>query len=203
MRRNSSFSKKRYLMVGLFILVIAGISIGYAALQTTLTINGTTKIKKTTFQVCFENARQLNTEDEHSIDPTATQGDSGIAINANDCTKASWSVTLNQPGDFYEFSIDVHNTGTLNAKLGNVAATQVTDFAAPSEGEPKPSDYIGYSITPVAPQTSLPAVNDLLNAGNKYTLKFKVWFKTDIDPEDLPRNPQTLNFDYALTYNQV
>ena len=197
MRRNNGFFKKRNLMVGLFILVVAGISIGYAALQTTLTINGTTKIKKTTFQVCFENAKQLNTEDTHSINPTATQGDSGIAINSNDCTKASWSITLNEPGDFYEFSIDVHNTGTLNAKLTDVVATTVADLTTEQQ------KYVSYTISPVSPQTALPAINDPLNAGNKYTLKFKVMFRTDIDPEDLPQTPQTMNFNYKLTYDQV
>ena len=200
MRKNNSFLKKRYFMIALFLVLIAGVSIGYAALQTTLTINGTTKIKKTSFCVEFQNAVQQDTDftaNPHSINPASTEGDKGITIDSGTCpTHAEWIVTLKEPGDYYSFNIDVKNTGTLNAILESVEATSLTDLTAEQQ------KYIRYTITPVT-QTALPKANDRLNSGNSFTLNFKVEFRTDIDAEDLPREPQEMKFDYKLNYKQA
>lgn len=217
MRKNNNFTKKRTFMIALFIMIIAGVSIGYAALQTTLTINGKTKIKKTTFCVQFQNAQQQNTTDDHSVDPADTEGDQGITIDAasdanNNCPNhASWAVTLKEPGDFYEFNIDVANVGTLNAVLDSVT-DRVVDSTKP--------DYIIYTVSPVAVTsasddsdfanfvngTKVPGqagFDNNLNSGKKFRLNFKVLFSTDIDPSDLPREPQEIKFEYKLDYSQA
>ncbi len=214
--RKNNFTKKRYFMIALFIMIIAGVSIGYAALQTTLTINGKTKIKSTSFCVQFQNAKQQKVGQPHSVNPADTDGDQGITIDAassanNNCPNhASWTVTLSEPGDFYEFNIDVANVGSLNAVLDSV--NNSIDSNKP--------DYINYTITPVAVTTAeddtdyanfinntvQPGATGFQNAlasGKKYRLNFKVVFSTDVTPEQLPREPQELHFDYQLNYSQA
>lgn len=181
MRRNSNIFKKRHLFVGLFILLICGISIGYAALQTTLTINGKTKIAKVDWNVHFSNAKVIETNlDDASIDQT-------ITIDNTAKTHATWTVTLSQPGDFYEFSIDVVNEGTLDAKLTNISA----DYLSEEE-----EVFANYTIN------GQPALNSVLKPGNSYTLTFRVEFDEDIEAKDLPTSPKEITLDYELEYVQ-
>lgn len=181
MRRKSNNSKKSYLYVGLFLLLIAGISMGYAALKTTLSINGTAKISKVAWDIHFANA----TPKDGSVTPG--EGDTGIVIDSSDNTHASWAVTLAKPGDKYEFTIDVVNGGSLDAKLEKITKTDLTE---------EQKKFATYEIT------GEKEPNSVLAANGSYTLTFKVEFKSDVDPEDLPKTPQQITLDYKLDYVQ-
>ena len=101
-------NKKRNRIMLLLILLL-GITVGFAALATTLKINGNASITKNNWSVYW---------DEDSI--AVTQGSKGDTmpgvVNGEDGsvnTKVNWNVNLEVPGDFYEFTIDATNNGTI------------------------------------------------------------------------------------------
>lgn len=187
--RKKSLIEKKYLLIGLFILLIGGIGYGFALFEEQLDITGTATIPDTKWDIHFEN-------------PQVTAGSaSGTAANAiidsTDSTHASWEVTLNQPGDFYEFTLDVKNAGTFDAKLTDITADALS--AAQDL-------YANYTITPIAieGQNQQPTTqeNDVLAAGKKYTLKFRIEFDPEVAAKNLPTTGATINLNYQLKYQQ-
>ena len=100
--RRMAVHKYLLLMMG---FLIFGMGIGYAAISQTLEIDGTTDIDSSSWDVHFANV--LVSDGSVAADtPTIT-----------DSTSVSFSVNLDNPGDFYEFKIDVKNDGTMNSKI--------------------------------------------------------------------------------------
>ena len=98
--------------------ILAGVSIGYAALTTSLNITGQSTLSKNSCDVHFENVRVLNnyTADRSSrptIDSTQT--------------KITFSLKLTTPGQFYEISTDVVNSGTIDAMLSTISNNLTTE----------------------------------------------------------------------------
>ena len=142
MKRNK---KRDYLSI--LLLLVVGLSIGYALLQTTLTINGTSKIKGNTWDIHFANLSVT----EGSV--TIGTGDVAAAIQSS-TTDITYTVTLNEPGDFYEFTVDAVNAGSIDgmiesvtSKLNNVPITTLPAYldysVAYSDGiEIAPNQYL-------------------------------------------------------------
>jgi hypothetical protein len=206
MRKNSSILKNKGLLVALFVILVGGISLGYAYLSATLTINGTTNISKVGWDI-------------HFFDATVTDGSvengtaAGAIIHSDDPTTASWSATLSTPGDFYEFQLYVGNFGTINAKLDqldtdatkkwikNTATVVYADdnSALSAEDQAKFDAIYTYTVTGEP-------VDHLAKASGttptSYPLKFRVEFKRDINGEDLIDRPIKVTYFYQLKYVQ-
>lgn len=174
-------SKKNYILVVLLLLVIT-ITVGYAALSTTLNINGTSTISKQSWDVHFANLSVT----EGSV--TATKA---ATITAGKTTEITYEVTLAKPGDFYEFTVDVTNAGTIDAKtaaaptLSGNTLTTVTNYTATWED--------GSAI----------AANQVLAGGASKKLKVRVEYNKDITAEQLPTTDTTLTLTFSLSYVQA
>ena len=157
------------------IIAVLGVSIGFAALSTTLNINGTTTAKSNNWKI-----EMLNVDNKSGVTPTSQPAISGTTLN--------YAVDLNSPGDYYEFTVDVHNDGTLPAKLS--AAPTVTGT----------SDYITHTVT-YSDGTDI-RKDDTLAVDETKTLKVRVEYKTDLTAETLPTTDAPTTFAVALTYIQ-
>ena len=104
------YKSKNTIYIALILFLSIGFCIGYAALNTTLTINGTSTIEKNTWDVHFENLKVKEGSIEAIVEPTLSSG----TIISN------FQLSLNKPGDFYEFTIDVVNDGTLDAMISSI-----------------------------------------------------------------------------------
>ena len=91
----------------LFILVIIllGITIGYAALTSTLKINGSTAVTKNTWNIYWDNIAN-----QDGVTPTTSQIVSENANHPNNIV--NFEVAFDKPGDYYEFTVDAVNAGT-------------------------------------------------------------------------------------------
>ena len=107
------YRSKKTIYIALILFLSIGFCIGYAALNTTLTINGTSTIEKNTWDVHFENLKVKEGSIEAIVEPTLSSG----TIISN------FQLSLNKPGDFYEFTIDVVNNGTLDAMISSIEKT--------------------------------------------------------------------------------
>ena len=175
--------QKRYVMA-LFVLILLGLGLGYASLQTNLNITGTTTLKDNRWDIHLENV-SVNNESVSASTPT---------INTNRDT-VTYSVTLNKPGDFYEFTVDAKNDGSIDGMISNVSSklNDVEITTLPTA--------LSYSLT-YSDGVAI-ANNHLLSAGDKVTYKLRVGYRTDITASDLPETEQTLNFSFTVTYVQA
>ena len=191
MKRKDNIFKKRHMSVLLVLLLIAGIGVGYAALTATLTINGTTTINAVTWDVHFENAAAT---DNANVNGTVT-------IDPNDKTKATYTATLAEPGDVYEFTIDVVNRGSIDAKLLSKQVQELTpaeDVVVNYEIDTIPAD--GAKLDKCT-DTNCATTTDKTKFGN-YTLRIKIEYDHDIEAKDLPSEPLTISKEIKLNYVQ-
>lgn len=170
-------------VLSLLALLLLTITVGYAALSTTLNINGTSKINNATWDVHFANLEVTS----GSVSATkAATIDSGT-------TAIDYNVELIKPGDFYEFTVDVTNTGTIDAKLGDEPI--LNGVSAEQDV------YTNYTVT-YSDDTAIHA-NDKLAAGATKKLKVRVEFdRENITNSQLPTEAQTLNLTFAMNYVQ-
>ena len=177
--------RKRYGIFILLFLVLLGI--GYSYLQTLLNITGTTTVDKNTWDVYWDNLQVS------SGSVAIGDDDSTAVINPTSKTDITFTVSLDKPGDFYEFTVDAVNEGSIDAMIESysLSITGMEDIPA----------YLDYRITYY---DDIPIVEkQLLKSGVTETLKVKVSYKKDIIASDLPENNESLTFNFAIHYIQA
>lgn len=120
-----SESKRNGIIIGALLITIALMTVGYAALATQLTINGTASTADASWDISFlsiEKNTTLSSNDavENSA-PTATG------------TAATFDVTLPKPGSKMVYDIVVQNTGTIDATFKELNGVEELNTAAPQE----------------------------------------------------------------------
>ena len=209
-KNNNKNSKKTIYVI---MLLILGISVGYAALSANLRINGTSTIKSARWNVHF------GTE---ANDIQVTEGSvTGSNVNI--------PASIPAPGDYYEFTANVVNDGTLDAIIGGENAVQL-DIVAHEleeengevvEGDLVPetstneklgwSKYFTYEVVwdDTTPKR-LPDVNDRLAAPVSPAtrvarpVRVRVYYdkdKLDTD-EDLPKKDIKLDLTFSMNFIQ-
>ena len=103
--------RKRKVKVILLIMILC-ITVGYAALTSNLTINGTSNINSASWDVHWNNVQVTNGSVTGTNVTTAAH-----ILTGN--TEVEYSITLGTPGEFYEFTVDEVNTGTIDAMIGS------------------------------------------------------------------------------------
>ena len=100
--------KKKGLSVLALILLLLVITIGFSIGTGSFKILGTTTIGVPEWDVHFQNVNVITGSVSASTPP---------AIAADDECKISYAVSLAAPGNYYEFTVQIKNAGTLDAKL--------------------------------------------------------------------------------------
>ena len=176
------YRSKKTIYIALILFLSIGFCIGYAALNTTLTINGTSTIEKNIWDVHFENLKVKEGSIEAIVEPTLSSG----TIISN------FQLSLNKPGDFYEFTIDVVNDGTLDAMISSIEKTP--DL---TENQKK---YINYIIEYDNGEQIIP--NQLIKIQEFVRVKVRVEYKKDISVEELPTETDNLSLGFKINYVQ-
>ena len=174
--------KKSKSVVLLLLLLILGISIGYAALTTTLNINGNTTIEKASWDIHFENLVKTTGSEVATVD--ASIDDTKTLIE--------YTVTLPKPGDYYEFTVDIVNNGTIDAMISEVLKEGLT-----TEQE----KYISYTAT-YSDGVALEE-KDYLKSGETQNIRVRVKYRDDISASELPTENQSLLLKFMVTYIQA
>ena len=172
--------KKRQIYFFIFLITLLSLSVGYSTLNSVLIITGTSAIQKNTWNINFENIKVRNGSVEATIEPIVENN----TIN--------FSFVLDKRGDFYEFTIDVVNSGTLDAMIGSVVKTQeLTD---------EQKKYLNYTISYDNGDEILEKHS--LKKEDFLRLRVKVEFKNDITASDLPQTQQILNLGFNVNFIQ-
>ena len=177
MRRNN-----KKLVTSLVILLILSIGIVYAYLTSNLSITGSTEIAANSWDIHFANL---------VVSPDSVDATTPAAIDTNDDTSITYGVKLNRPKDFYEFTVDIVNEGSLPGKVSISTLSGIT-----SEAE----NIVDYSVNytngnPVQ-------IGDILNGGATKSIKVRVFYNDEIEADDLPDTNLNLTLTYTLQYVQ-
>jgi hypothetical protein len=119
--------KTRMLAVAALVVGVLGLGVAFAALSTTLTINGTAKIASASWEVLWTGnsvptpAPSCTTTGEATVStPAITDGGSGSSVTD---TVITINPTFKTNGDTVTCTFSAKNNGTLDAKLGTIAPT--------------------------------------------------------------------------------
>ena len=151
--------RKRNLKKIIIFVLILCISIGFAVLTATLSMNASFSFAQNSFNLYFSNINVLNTSTVTS--PTAT---------ITDDTTISYSGTFNKPGDYIEFSFYIINNGTIDGQINTISTGLTTEQA----------QYIDYDFK-YAIDNSDVNINDIIYAGQARKVIAHFEYKEDID----------------------
>ena len=174
-------SKKSTLLFGI-ILVMLSLGVGYAFITTTLSIDGVTDVDNASWNIYWDNVQVIN----GSV--TGTQVTTAPTIDTNKTT-VSFRINLKEPGEFYEFTVDAKNDGSLDAMIDTI--TKTTNVP----------NYINFIVS-YADGGEI-AEKQSLKSNRKEKYKIRVEYRNDIDPDDLPANPQSISLSFSVTYIQA
>lgn len=122
--------KNKNQKVFIFLVLLLAISIGYALIATTLKINGSSNVKSARWNVYWDN---LQVKEGSS----PIHGNSATRIVDYYKTIVEYDIELSEPGDFYEFSVDAVNDGSLDAMIETITDSGLTS---------RQKEYINYSV---------------------------------------------------------
>ena len=176
----SNDRKTLYIILSIVMISVLTLTVVYAALSTTLNITGNAEVTAASWDIYLDNV-QLNSNSSTSNIPTIS-----------DKTTASFSTTLSEPGDFYEFTIDVVNNGSIDAMIDSVTKTPTL-----TEAQAK---YLNYTVE----YENGESINtkQLVSKNSFVRIKVKIGFRTDISSSDIPKTSETLNLSFKVNYTQ-
>ena len=168
----------------ILILLVVCLGIGYSYLNTELNINGTANINSANWSVYWNN---VQVESGSVTAPTPTID--------SDKTTVSYTVTLEKPGDYYEFTVDAVNAGTIDAMIETIDSklNGVTMEEVPA--------YLDYGIS-YADDTPLEENQELLHDSTE-TYKVHIGYADYIEANELPTTNQSLSLEFTVTYKQA
>ena len=164
----------------LIIIFIFTLTIAYAALSAVLTISGNTEVVSSTWDIYLDNV-QVKSGSVTTAVPTITS-DKSLTFNT----------TLNVPGDYYEFTVDIVNSGSIDAMIEKVTKTPELTIEQLKYLKYEVSYANGESITSkqtLAKKTSMP-------------IKVSVEYRKDLVAADLPTEQVQLTLGLVLDYVQ-
>jgi hypothetical protein len=179
-RYRRKIDKKRRNLYLIIVLLLVCMGAGYASLRDTISVGGNTSIDGNTWSIYLTN-----------VAPTANNNYTPFAApTITDNTSISFNINLSEPNEIYEFSIQVINNGSLDAKLSEFSITPIEGTLA---------NYIEYTVK-YSDGSNINIGDKLLYNTNK-TLVVRVRYKVN-SYENLLHNDQSLNLGFNLKYVQ-
>ena len=184
MSQKEKLRKKKFLRnkKSFIFVTILCMGIGFAFLTSNLTITGNTSVSGNKWSVYFTNVVVSDGSVEASVIPTTS---------GTNTTSIDYTVTLDKPGDFYEFTVDAVNDGTIDAMIENINMTSLnSDVEKYLSFTAKYSDGIEINA------------KDILNSNSRQNYKIRVEFKKNILAEDLDEEGINLTLTFGINYKQ-
>ena len=104
-------------------------------------------------------------------------------------TEIGYEIVLKEPGEYYNFSVDIRNEGNIDAKVYESIKSGINEVQ---------SKYLIYEVTyddgtPVK-------VDDVLKKESSRKINVLVKFKDEVNQNDLPKQNQYLDLIYKVTF---
>ena len=181
-RLNFNIKDRKVLTLGLCLILVCvfTLTIAYAALSAVLTISGSAQVTSADWDI-------------HLANPKVTDGSATTVVPSISSGKTlSFSTTLNIPGDFYEFTVDVVNGGSIAAMIDKVTKTPELTAAQ--------AKYLKYEVS-YANGESI-STKQTIASGVTMPIKVRVEYRKDLVASDLPTGTVQLTLGLVLDYVQ-
>ena len=182
MKRINFNIKDRKFLYGILCIVLVSVftlTIAYAALNAVLTISGSARVSAADWDIYLSN-------------PRVTSGSATPNVPIVNGVTATFNTTLNMPGDFYEFVVDVVNGGDIDAMIENVVKTP--------ELTADQAKFLKYEITYQNGESI--ANKQLLSKDTTVPIKVRIEYRKDLSNTDLPTGQVVLDLSLTLEYTQ-
>ena len=177
----------KILIISILFMLIAGLTVAFAALSTTLNINGTAYLDAAKWGIKFEDLSEPAAWGTASIIGTAKiEENKSAEINGI-------NVSLSTPGDQVRYSVNLVNEGTINAKIDKIEKPELTE---------EQQRYLSFKVIDVDTLSEVKE-NDVLKAGETKQLLIQIMFIDDITKDDLPTTTSTISLSYKLNFVQI
>jgi len=176
----------KILIISILFMLIAGLTVAFAALSTTLNIKGTAYLDAAKWGIKFENLSEpvkvgnASTSGTAKVEETKSAEITGI------------NVSLSIPGDKVTYTVDLVNKGTINAKIDNIEKTVLTS---------EQQKYLTFKVTDRDGKEV--SEGDILSKGETRNLTITIEFIKDLTKEDLPKQTSTISLSYKLNFVQT
>ena len=195
------------------LVAVLGLTVAFASLSQTLTINGSAAVNAASWDIHFEKTSGKETE----VKGAATFTEPTL----NGTTIENFSATLTKPGDSVTYYFDIVNNGTVDAVVSsydfplaireclknNNAYSYCMNFDSNDDGVVDGSDYAMYltmftSGLRYADTDNGIGAKDVIKAGE--TKHMKLFFEYKDTATELPKNNLTLTSKnpITITYEQ-
>lgn len=171
-----------YIVLSVVMLSVLTLTIVYAALSTTLNINGTAEVTSASWDIHFANIKINQGSVEATTSPTI--------INSR---TINFVVGLKEPGDYYKFTVDIVNNGTIDAMIDSVVKTPTL-----TETQAK---YLKYEIEYTDGNSILD--KQPLPKETTKTMSILVAYRSDVASSDIPTEGESLNLSFTMNYVQA
>ena len=168
-----------YMVLGILLVSVFSLTIVYAALSVTLNIVGNAEVVASSWDIHLKNPKVKNGSVNTDV-PT---------ISGNTLT---FNTTLSMPGDYYEFTVDVVNNGTIDAMIDSVVKNP--------ELTSEQAKYLKYEITYQNGESI--ASKQLLAKNTTMPIKVRIEYRKDLVASDLPTGQVVLDLSLTLEYVQ-
>ena len=180
-RINFNIKDRKFLIttLSLAIVCIFTLTIAYSALSAVLTISGNARVSAADWDIYLDS-------------PRVTSGSATTNVPIVNGVTATFNTTLNMPGDFYEFVVDVVNGGDIDAMIENVVKTPDLTEEQAKFLKYEVSYQNGEAIT----------TEQLLAKDTTMPIKVRIEYRKDLISSDLPTGQVVLDLSLTLEYIQ-
>lgn len=196
---NNKSKKGTFIIVGVLLVAVAGLSIAFAALSTTLNINfGTVTQTQQTWNVHFKSISNLAATEQKT---SSTGFSCGKASTSNDLKTVTVTDTqLSKPDDKCTWALQIQNEGSITAKLGTITAVKPSGKTCTTNGASMVCGNVTYKLTTDAAGSSVLTANSTINAGSTLNV-YLVAMYNDPNLNDSAADTQS-SAGFTLQYNQ-
>ena len=165
----------------ILLLIVLCMGIGFSYLTSGLTIRGNTEVSGNSWDIYFENIQVLSGSVSSPLP----------SIDTNK-TKVNFAIELEKPGDYYAFTVNAVNNGTIDAMVDTIIKNNYDEST---------SKLFDYTVTYLDGREI--EKNDFLGAKTTTTYKVLIQYKKDISPSDLSSTDIDLNLSFEVNYIQA
>ena len=197
MERNNN----KVIAVVALLLAVVGLSVGFAALSTTLSINGSATVQASTWDVHFLDGSLTKT-----MSSTISGTVSATTPTLSATTIGTFSVTMKAPNDTVNYIFSVTNAGTYNAKISSITIPTPTCTSTDSTSKTNVCNNLSYTLKYYDNDTvgASVAKNDTLNAGATKKMILTLKYSDSVTAATLPTADVTVNsLGVTINYAQA
>ena len=118
----------KVLSLAALIVAVLGLTVAFAALSQTLTINGSANVDAATWDVHIENLKVGTIDGDANVISEPTISSDGKSIE-------NFKVSLTKPGDYVSYTFDFVNNGTIDAAKPTIILNGIAEGSITSEDD--------------------------------------------------------------------